>query len=71
MKNIRPIEVKKCSICGEDFDVINLDTVFTGRTQYICQKCKMRGKKEIDDRNRDWRLSSKGRSVIEHYQKNK
>lgn len=71
MKTIRPIKVEQCSICGEDFDVINLDTVFTGRTQYICQKCRARGMREIDERNRDWRKSSKGRAIIEHYEKNK
>ena len=71
MKTIRPIEVKKCSICGEDFDVINLDTVFTGRTQYRCQKCMNAGNRQIEARQKEWRRSSRGKAVIEMYEKNK
>ena len=71
MRNLRPIEVKKCSICGEDFDVINLDTVFTERKHYICQKCRNNGNRQIDARQKDWRKSSRGKAVIEHCKKNK
>lgn len=71
MKTFRSITVEKCSICGEDFDVINLDTVFTGRTQYICQKCRNNGNRQIDARQKDWRRSSRGKAVIEHCKKNK
>ena len=71
MKTIRSVTVEKCSICGKDFDVIYLDTVFTGRTRYICQECRNNGNRQVEARQKDWRGSSRGKAVIEHYKKNK
>lgn len=71
MKTFRPITIEKCSLCGRDFDVINLDTIFTGRKRYICQECKNKGNRQIEARQKDWRKSSRGKAVIAHYEKNK
>ena len=71
MKRIRPIEIEKCLLCGQEHDKIYMDEVFTGRTRYICMKCKNRGNRQIDAKQIDWRKSARGKHIISLYRKNK
>lgn len=71
MKILRPIELEKCAICGEEFDKLTMDEVFTGRKQYICRQCRDRGNQQIDARQTDWRKSHRGKAVIEQCEKHK
>ena len=71
MRIIRPIEIEKCAICGEEFDKLIMHEVFTGRVQYICPECKRLGDKQIGDRQKAWRKSARGKAIIERCEKNK
>ena len=50
MKNIRPINLVKCSLCGKEADKLTMYEIFTGRVRYVCRECRIRGNKEIDAR---------------------
>ena len=63
MKTIRPIYLERCSLCGEEYDRLTMYKIFTGRTQYICRECKIRGNREIDARAGHARASRKAREA--------
>lgn len=65
----RPIELQRCSLCGEEFDKYTMHELFTGRTKYICQGCMNLGNKEIEAKKTEWRQSSRGRQIIEQQTK--
>lgn len=71
MKNLRPIEIEKCAVCGEEFDRLIMHEVFTGRVQYICPACKSRGSSQVKARRKEWRKTAKGKAIIELCEKNK
>lgn len=71
MKIVRPIEIEKCALCGEEFDKLKMHEVFTGRVKYICPECKCRGDSQVDARQKDWRKTARGKAIIEHCEKNK
>ena len=71
MKILRPIELEKCAICGEEFDKLTMDEVFTGRRQYICRSCKTTGNRQVDARRTEWRKSHRGKAIIEQCEKHK
>lgn len=33
-----------CIVCGEEFDISEMESIFTGRTRYRCHKCIAEGK---------------------------
>ena len=71
MKTFRPVEVETCSICGEQFDKINLRPIFTGRDKYICPACYAGANRQMDARRSAWRSSSRGKQVISQANKKK
>lgn len=71
MKTVRPVELEKCTVCGEEFDKLILDEIFTGRVQYICPKCKRLGNSQVNARQKEWRKTTRGKAIIEHCEKNK
>lgn len=68
---IRPIEVERCDICGEEFDKLRMHEIFTGRRKYICMTCMDVGRRQIEERQSEWRKSSKAKQIIELCEKNK
>lgn len=35
-----------CVVCGEEFDISEMESIFTGRTRYRCHKCVTEGNKQ-------------------------
>lgn len=68
---IRSIEVERCDICGEEFDKLRMHEIFTGRKKYICMKCMNAGRRQIEERQSEWRKSGKAKQIIEQCEKNK
>lgn len=68
---IRDREVEECAVCGREFDKLRMKEIFTGRVRYICLECSRKGSSQIDSRQRDWRNSYRGKTIIEHCEKNK
>ena len=69
MKVVRPIELEKCTLCGREFDKLTMTEVFTGRVKYICRECAVRGRRQVDAMQQEWRRSSRGKAVIEQCEK--
>lgn len=65
MKVFRPIHLERCALCGKEYDKLTMYEVFTGRTQYICRECKVRGSREMDARVGRARASNKARKAEE------
>lgn len=71
MKTLRPIEIERCCICGEQFDRLLMHEIFTGRKQYICQECHARGNRQIAAKRESFLASHKGKITVENCEKNK
>lgn len=71
MKVVRPVFIKTCDVCGEEFDIMYMHKIFTGRTKYLCRECYANGNRQISARQKDWRRSSRGKAIIERCEKNK
>lgn len=71
MRKIRPIEVERCALCGEEFDKLKMKEVFTGRKRYICLDCQRLGDSQVDARQKEWRNTARGKAIIEQCEKNK
>ena len=71
MKGLRPIEVERCCVCGEEYDKIRMHKIFTGRVKYICQSCHAQGHREIDAKRSTWVESARGKRVISESEKYK
>jgi len=71
MRNIRPIEVVTCCICGEEFDKIRAKEFFTGRNQYMCPDCHAMGERQLAARKTEWRDSPRGKRIIAKAEKKK
>lgn len=41
-----------CVICGREFDISEVEPIFTGRTRYRCFGCISDGKKQVNQRIR-------------------
>ena len=39
-----------CIVCGEEFDISEMESTFTGRTRYRCHKCVAEGNKQAKAR---------------------
>ena len=65
MKRIRAIEIETCCVCGKECDKLTMYEIFTGRTKYICRKCKTRGNREMDARIGRARASSRAKAAEE------
>lgn len=39
-----------CIVCGEEFDISEMESIFTGRTRYRCHKCVAEGNKQAKAR---------------------
>lgn len=63
MKVLRPVELEKCAICGEEFDKLLMHRVFVGRPLFICNNCKNQGNREMEARHEHYRQSYKGRNA--------
>jgi len=71
MRNIRPIEIEECLVCGREFDKLRMKELFTGRIKYICPECSRLGHRQIDAMKKDRRKTSRGKAIIEQCEKNK
>ena len=38
-----------CEVCGEQFRKRDLETIFTGRSHYICFSCYQNGLRKVDE----------------------
>lgn len=36
-----------CVVCGNEFDIEDMEPIFTGRTRYRCMKCRANGDKQL------------------------
>ncbi|MCQ2563890.1 MAG: hypothetical protein MJ128_05330 [Mogibacterium sp.] len=64
MKTIRPIEVAECCNCGEEFDIIKMKRLFTGRVRYMCPECYARANRQLSAKRSEWMSSTKGKQAI-------
>ena len=71
MNKSREIRLMRCGICGEEFDELTMHEIFTSRRQHICNSCYNRGNRQIDAKNKDWRRSAKGKTIIEYLNRHK
>ena len=62
-------ESAKCALCKEEFMKRDMFPIFTGRRQYICQKCRTAGDRELYKKRQEFRHSAKGRQIIEQARK--
>lgn len=68
---IRDREVEECAVCGREFDKLRMTEIFTGRVRYICLECSRKGDGQVNARQTEWRNTYRGKTVIEHCEKNK
>lgn len=71
MRGIRPIEIAECCICGEKFDKMKMERVFTGRVKYMCKECYNNGHRQVSARRTEFESSTRGKQIISESDKNK
>ncbi len=71
MKRIRAIEIETCCVCGEEFDKLTMNEIFTGRKKYMCQACKNRGNAQIEAKRSELKATRRGKDIIAFCEKNK
>lgn len=59
----------KCMICGRELPVDEMESVFTGRTRYMCFDCRKLGSRQVSKRYDDFFNTAGGRKLLERKRK--
>lgn len=58
------ISIERCKVCGKEFPTSEMVKVFTGRTQYVCEGCRMHGTREVTNHRYGYFATYEGRKRL-------